>query len=88
MQDYVLENKPLNRICQSKRNENREWRKLQKENVIFPTSSCLVKLVISIRLTWAGHVAAIKYSRTALKMLKGKTVGGQYYNQGQAKKFY
>jgi hypothetical protein len=68
----VFENSILRRISGSKRDENGEWRMLHNEELhSLYGSPNIVRVIRSRRLRWAGHVARMEESRSALKMLTG-----------------
>ena len=70
------ENRILRRIFGSKRNENGEWGRLHnKELHSLHRSPNIVRMIDSRRLRWAGHVARMKESRSAFKILTGKPTG-------------
>ena len=59
-----------------KRNENREWRRLQNEELhSLYRSPNSVRVIKSRRLRWAGHVARMDEDRSAFKILTGKPTG-------------
>ena len=59
-----------------KRDENGEWRRLQNEELhSLYRSLNTVRVIISRRLRWAGHVARMKESRTVFKTLTDKPIG-------------
>jgi hypothetical protein len=73
----VLESKVLRKIFGSKRSEvTGEWRKLYNEerNNLYSSSNA-VKVIISRRMRWAGHVPNMGDSRGVYKILVGKPVG-------------
>ena len=69
----VFENRVL-RIFVHKRDEvTREWRKLHNEELNNMYSSPnIVRVVISRRMRWAGHVARIRERRGVYRVLVGK----------------
>ena len=72
----VFENRILRRIFGPKRDENGEWRRLHNEELhSLYRSPNIVRLIKSRRLRWAGHVARMEESRSALKILTGKPTG-------------
>ena len=53
-----------------------EWRRLQNEELYCLYSSpYIVRVIKSIRLRWAGHVARMEEDRSVSKMLTGKLTG-------------
>ena len=69
----MFENRVL-RIFVHKRDEvTREWRKLHNEELNNMYSSPnIVRVVISRRMRWAGHVARIRERRGVYRVLVGK----------------
>ena len=58
------------------RDENGEWTRLHNEELhSLYHSPNIVRLIKSIRLRWAGHVARIEEGRSAFKILTGKPRG-------------
>jgi hypothetical protein len=55
----VFENRVLRRIFGPKRDEvTGEWRKLHNEELRnFYSSPSIIRIVKSVRISWAGHVA-------------------------------
>jgi hypothetical protein len=70
----VFENRVLRRIFQPKRDEvTGEWRRLHKKELYAVYSSPNITRVIkSIRLRWAGHVARVGTKKGAFRFLVGK----------------
>ena len=56
-------------ITQPKSNENREWRRLQKEKLhnVYPSPK-IVRVIKSRILRWTGHVAKMEYGRLLSKL--------------------
>ena len=73
----MFENGVLRRVYGPKRDEvSEEWRKLQDEapNYLYPSPN-IVRVIISRRVRWAGHVARIGSSRGVHKVLVWKPEG-------------
>ena len=72
----IFENRILRRIFEPKRDENGEWRRLHNEKLHssyrLPNK---VRVIISRRLRWAGHLARMEEGRSAFKILTGKPAG-------------
>jgi hypothetical protein len=65
----VFENRVLRSIFGPKRDEvTGEWRKLHNEELrdLYP-SPCIIRIIKSRRLRWAGHVARIGAKRNAYR---------------------
>jgi hypothetical protein len=73
----VFENRVLTRIFGSKRDEvTDEWRKLHnKELRDLYSSPSIIRIIKSLRMRWAGHVARIGEKRGASRLLVGKPEG-------------
>ena len=72
----VFENRIPRRIFGPKRDENGEWRGLHnEERYSLYRSPNIVRVIISGRLRWAGHVARMEEDRSAFKILTGKPTG-------------
>ena len=72
----VFENRILRRIYVPKRDKNGEWRRLHNEQLQnLYRSPNIVRVIKSIRLRWAGHVARIEEGRSAFKFLTFKPRG-------------
>jgi hypothetical protein len=68
----VFENRILRRIFGFKRDANGKWRRLHNEKLhSLYRSPNIVRVIKSIRLKWAGHVARMKEGRCAFKILTG-----------------
>ena len=66
----------LRRIFGPKRDENGEWTRLHHEELhSLYRSPNIVRVIISRRLRWAGHVARMEEGRSAFKILAGKPTG-------------
>jgi hypothetical protein len=66
----VLENRVLRRVFGSKRDEvTRGWRKLQNEELY------IIRMIMSRRMRWAGHVARMVSKMNAYRILVGKPKG-------------
>jgi hypothetical protein len=70
----VFENRVLRRIFGPKRDEvTGEWRRLHnKELYALYSSPNIIRVMKSRRLRWAGHVASIRKSRSAYRVLVEK----------------
>jgi hypothetical protein len=68
----MFENRVLRRIFQ--RDEvTEEWRKLQNEELLDVYSlPCIIRIIRSMRMRWAGHVARMGEKRNAYRLLVGK----------------
>ena len=72
----MFENRILRRIFGPKRDENREWIGLQREELhSLCRSPSIVRVIKSRRLKWAGHVARMEEVRSSFKILTGKIAG-------------
>ena len=50
-----------NRVFEPKRDENKEWRRLHNEELhIWYCLPNIIRVIMSRRLRWAGHVARMK----------------------------
>ena len=70
----VFDNRSLRRIFGPKRDEvTREWRKLHNEepNDLY-CSLCIVRVITSRRMRWAGHVARMGEKRGLYRALAGE----------------
>ena len=72
----MFENRVLRRIFGPKRDGVREWRKLHNEelNDLYPSPN-IVRVIKSLRMRWAGHVACMEKGRGVHKVLVGKPEG-------------
>ena len=71
-----FENRILRQIFGPKRDENREWRRLQDIEELHSLYSLyrspnIVRVIKSRRLRWAGHVARMEESRSTFTILTG-----------------
>jgi hypothetical protein len=73
----VLENRVLRRTLAPKRDEmTGEWRKLHnKELCDLYSSPSIIRITKSRRIRWAGHVARMRETRNAYRLLVGKPEG-------------
>ena len=72
----VCEKRLPRQIFGPKRSKNGDWRMLHSEELHnLYRSPYLVRMIKSIRLRWAGHVAGMEEGRSALKMLTCKPTG-------------
>ena len=71
----VFENRILRRIFGSKRDEIGKWRRLHNEEQhCFYRSPNIDRVIKSIRLRWAGHVARMEEGMNALNILRWGTI--------------
>jgi hypothetical protein len=73
----VFENNVLRRIFGPKWDEVTEgWRKLHSEKILdLDSSPCIIRIIKSRRMRWAGHVARMVEKRNAYRLLVGKLEG-------------
>jgi hypothetical protein len=73
----VFENKVLRRIFGPKKDEvTGGWRKLHNEELRDLCSSpSIIRIIKSMRMRWAGHVARMGEKRKAYRLLVGKPEG-------------
>ena len=72
----VFENRLLRRIFGPKGDASGEQRRFHNEQLhSLHRSPSIVRVIKSRRSRWAGHVARISESRSALKILTGKPTG-------------
>jgi hypothetical protein len=73
----VFETKVLRKIFGPKRDEvSGEWRKLYNEEFRdLYSSPSIIRIIKSIRMRWAGHVARMGEKRNAYRLLVGKPKG-------------
>ena len=58
-----------------KSNDNGEWRRFHNEEFHSLYRSPIVRVIKSIRLRWAGHVARMEEGRSAFKILTDEPTG-------------
>jgi hypothetical protein len=64
------------RIFGPNRDENGEWRWVHNDELYsLYRSPNVVRVLKSIKLRWAGHVARMEEGRSAFKILSGKPTG-------------
>jgi hypothetical protein len=73
----VFENRVLRRIFGPKRGEvTGEWRKLHNEKLRdLHSSPSVIRIIMSMRMRWAGHVARMGEKRNAYRLFVGKPEG-------------
>jgi hypothetical protein len=72
----VFENRVLRKIFGSKREEDGSWRKLHNDELHSLCSSPnIVRVIISRRIRWAGHVARTGEGRSVYRVLVGRPEG-------------
>jgi hypothetical protein len=73
----MFENRVLRRIFGSKRDEvTGEWRKLHNEELRdLYSSPSIIRIIKSLRMRWAGHVARMGQKRNDYRLLAGKPEG-------------
>jgi hypothetical protein len=72
----VFENKVLRRIFRPRREKvTGEWRKLYEEINDLYSSSSIVRVIKSRRMSWAGHVSRKVVRRDVYRVLVGKPAG-------------
>jgi hypothetical protein len=72
----LFETKILRRIFGPKRDENKEWRRLDNEEInSLYRSPNIVSVIQSRRLRWAGDITRMEEDRSAFKILTGKPTG-------------
>ena len=60
----------------SKRNENVEWKRFDSKKFhSLYRSPDIVKVINSMKLRWAGHVAKMEEDRSAFNISTGKPIG-------------
>jgi hypothetical protein len=76
----VFENKVLRRIFGPKKDEvTGEWRRLHnKELFVLQSSLNIIRVIKSIIMRWAGHVACMGDMRGAYRVLVGKPEGNNH----------
>jgi hypothetical protein len=73
----VFENRVLRRIFEPKRDEvTGEWRRMQNEELrdLYPFP-IIIRIIKSMKMRWAGHVARMGAKRNAYRLLVGKPEG-------------
>jgi hypothetical protein len=72
----VFENRVLRRIFGPKREEDGSWRKLHNDEIhSLYSSQNIVRVIISRKMKWAGHVACMGEGRSVYKVLVGSSEG-------------
>jgi hypothetical protein len=73
----VFENRVLRKIFGPKRDEvTGEWRKLRNEELRdLYSSPSVIRIIMSRRMRWVGHVARMWENRNAYRLLVGKPEG-------------
>jgi hypothetical protein len=72
----VFENRVLRRIFGPKREEDGSWRKLHNDELhTLYSSPNIVRVIISRRMRWAGHVARMGEGRGIYRVLVGRPEG-------------
>ena len=72
----VFKNRILKQIFGLKRDDNGEWRRLHNVELhSLYHSPNIVRVIISGKLRWEGHVAKMEEVRSAFKILTGKPTG-------------
>jgi hypothetical protein len=72
----VFENRVLRRIFGPKREEDRSWRKMRKDELhSLYSSPNVVRVIKSKRMRWAGHVASMGEGRGVYRVLDGRSEG-------------
>ena len=72
----VIENRILRRIFGPNRVENKEWRRLHNEELhSLYHSPNIVRVIISRRLRWVGHVTKTEEGRSSFKILTSILIG-------------
>jgi hypothetical protein len=73
----VFENRVLRRIFVPKRDEVKgDWRKLHSEELHnLYSSPNIIRMIMTTRMRWAGHVARMGETRNAYRILVGKPEG-------------
>ena len=80
----VFKNSILRRIFGPKRDENGEWRRFHNEELhSLCRSPNIVRVIKSIRLRWAEHVARMEEGRSAFKILTGKPTGKRPFGRSR-----
>jgi hypothetical protein len=75
----LFENRALRSIFGHKRDEvSGDWRKLHNEalhNLYSSPSTCIIRMIKSRRIKWAGHVTRMGEKRNTYRILVGKPKG-------------
>jgi hypothetical protein len=72
----VFENRVLRRIFGPKREEDGSWRKLHNDELhSLYSSPNIVRVIISRRMRWTGHVARMGERRSVYRVLVGRPEG-------------
>jgi hypothetical protein len=73
----VFEKRVLRKIFGPKRDEvTGEWRKLHNEELVdLYFSPSIIRIIKSIKMRWAGHVARMGEKRNSYRLLVGKPEG-------------
>jgi hypothetical protein len=72
----VFENRVLRKIFGPKREEDGSWRKLHNNELHnLYSSPIIVRVIISRRMRWAGHVARMGKGRSVYRVLVGRSEG-------------
>jgi hypothetical protein len=73
----VIDNRVLRRIFGPQRDEvTAEWRKLHNEELRdLYSSPRIIRIIMSRRMRWAGHVARMRENRIAYRLMVGKPEG-------------
>jgi PAS domain-containing protein len=73
----VFENRALRRIYGPRRDEvTGGWRRLHDEELCdLYSSPSIIRMIKSMRMRWAGHVARMEENRNAYRLLVGKPDG-------------
>jgi hypothetical protein len=72
----AFENRVLRRIFGPKMDEDGSWRKLHNDELHgLRSSPNIVRVIKSMRMRWAGHVARMEEGRGVYRVLVGKLEG-------------
>jgi hypothetical protein len=71
----ISENRVLRRIFGPKKEEDGSWRKLHNELHNLHSSPNIVRVIKSMRMKWAGHVARMEEGRGVYEVLVGRPLG-------------
>jgi len=70
---WLFENSVLRKIFDPKTDEvTRDWRRLHNEELYDLYSSPNIRVIISRRMRWAGHMARMEDRRDAYRILVGR----------------